>query len=85
MANQIKFPLNEVQIELLKVFDKKLDDKEMQELKDFLLDLKFRKFQKSVEASVQDKNYSSNDLEKMNKEHLRTTYKSNKNLALKNP
>lgn len=78
MVNQLKFPLNEVQIELLKVFDKKLDEKEMQELKDFLLDLKFRKFQKTVDSAFETKNYSVSDLEKMNSEHLRTTYKSNK-------
>ncbi len=77
MLSQIKFPLNNVQIELLKIFDKKLDENEILELKEYLLALKFRKFQKIIERDSITKDYSQEDFEKMSYGHLRTTYKSN--------
>lgn len=76
-------PFTDAQIELLGLFKTKLNQHDMQELRQILLNFKFKKMQNLVEEVVQEKGYTEQDFEQMKNEHHRTPYKNyRKNLSL---
>lgn len=64
------------QLELLKLFRLNLDETEMSELRELLLDFKFRKLQIEVERSADEKSYTAKNFDQMATEHNRTPYSS---------
>ena len=78
MVANLQTPFSEAQLELLKLFNTSLNDSELSELKQILLDFKFRKLQQIIERDIQNKEYNEQDFEKMDEEHNRTPYLSNR-------
>ena len=77
MAN-LQTPFSEAQLELLKLFNTSLNDSELSELKQILLDFKFRKLQQIIERDIENKEYNEQDFLRMDEEHNRTPYLSNR-------
>ena len=78
MVANLQTPFSEAQLELLKLFNTSLNDSELSELKQILLDFKFRKLQQIIERDIQNKGYTEQDFQKMDGEHNRTTYQRNR-------
>ena len=78
MVTNLQTPFSEAQLELLKLFNTSLNDSELSELKQILLNFKFRKLQQIIERDIQNKGYNEQDFEKMDEEHNRTPYLSNR-------
>ncbi len=76
MGVNIQPPFTEAQIELLSLFKVKLNQSDMQELRQLLLEFKFRKLQENIEQISEEKGYTEQDFDKMQQEHNRTPYKS---------
>jgi hypothetical protein len=76
MGVNIQPPFTEAQIELLSLFKVKLNQTDMKELRQLLLDFKFRKLQETIEETTVEKGYTESDFDKMQQEHNRTSYKS---------
>ncbi len=76
MGVAIQPPFTEAQIELLSLFKVKLNQTDMQELRQLLLEFKFRKLQENIEQITEEKGYTEQDFDKMRQEHNRTSYKS---------
>ncbi len=76
MGVAIQPPFTEAQIELLSLFKVKLNQADMQELRQLLLEFKFRKLQENIEQITEEKGYTEQDFDNMKKEHNRTSYKS---------
>lgn len=76
MELAIQAPFSEAQIELLALFKMKLNQSDMQELRQLLLAFKFRKLQDTIEQVVDEKGYTSDDFDAMQQQHNRTPYKS---------
>lgn len=76
MGLAIQTPFTEAQIELLTLFKTKLNQSDMQELRQLLLAFKFRKLQDTIEQVVDEKGYTSDDFDAMQHQHNRTPYKS---------
>jgi hypothetical protein len=77
MITSLKTPFSEAQLELLKLFNTSLNDSDLLELKQILLDFKFRKLQQVINQDVEKKGYSEHDFEQMSQEHNRTPYQTN--------
>ena len=71
MIANLQTPFSEAQLELLKLFNTSLNDSELSDLKQILLDFKFRKLQQIIERDIQNKGYNEQDFEKMDEEHNR--------------
>jgi hypothetical protein len=76
MGIAIQPPFTEAQIELLSLFKVKLNQADMQELRQLLLEFKFRKLQENIEQIIDEKGYTDQDFDNMKQEHSRTSYKS---------
>lgn len=69
-------PLNEAQLEVLKIFSTGITESELQELKQLLLEFKFRRVTQMADAIWQEKGLTSVDTQRQAKRHLRTPYRS---------
>lgn len=74
MGITLQPPFTDAQIELLSLFKVKLNETDMQELRELLLAFKFRKLQGNIEQLVDEKGYTEKDFESMEKQHGRTPY-----------
>ncbi len=68
-------PFNAAQQELLQLFAVGLSDEEFQELKQILLDFKFRRVTALADKIWDEKGWNDETVEKMLQAHLRTPYK----------
>lgn len=85
MGLAIQTPFSEAQLELLSLFKMKLNNSDLEELRQLLLEFKFRKLQENIEQVADEKGYTEEKFEAMQQEHNRTTYKAyRKNLQSKN-
>ncbi len=85
MGLAIQTPFSEAQLELLSLFKMKLNNTDLQELRQLLLEFKFRKLQENIEQVVEEKGYSEKTFEAMQQEHNRTPYRTyRKHLQSKN-
>ncbi len=75
MELAIQTPFSEAQLELLGLSKMKLNSSDIQELRQLLLEFKFRKLQNNIEQLVEEKGYSEKTFEAMQQEHNRTPYK----------
>lgn len=76
MGASFQQPFTDAQIELLGLFKLDLKDSDMKELREVLLEFKFRKLQEKVEQLSDEKGYTDNDFMAMGNEHNRTPYKN---------
>lgn len=73
----IKVPFNAAQQELLQLFAAKLSDDELRELKQILLDFKFRRVTALADKVWEEKAWNDETVDKIMQTHLRTPYKKN--------
>ncbi|MFN3851698.1 MAG: hypothetical protein ACK4NY_19835 [Spirosomataceae bacterium] len=76
MSLAVQTPFTDAQLELLSLFNTKLTQSDMQELRQLLLEFKFRKLQNMIEEVSDEKGYLQKDFDNMANEHNRTPYKS---------
>jgi len=71
----IQTPFNAAQQELLQLFAAGLSDEELRELKQILLDFKFRRVTTLADKVWDEKGWNDETVEKILQTHLRTPYK----------
>jgi hypothetical protein len=76
--NTIQFPLNEVQVSLLKMTEQLRED-EIQELKRLIIAYKAQRLAMMADKVWDEKGWSEQNMQDFLAKHLRTPYKSNRN------
>ena len=71
-------PLNGVQLDLLNLFSTGISTTELKELKQILVDYKFRRVTEMAERIRQERGWTAEDVENLSQEHNRTPYKAKK-------
>ena len=74
----IQTPFNAAQQELLQLFAAGLSDEELRELKQILLDFKFRRVTALADKVWDENGWDDETVEKMLQTHVRTPYKKEK-------
>jgi hypothetical protein len=69
-------PFNDIQLELLKLFTTGISNTELKELKQILVDYKFRRVTEMAERIRKERGWTAEDVENLSKEHHRTPYKA---------
>jgi hypothetical protein len=86
MPSQLHTPLNNAQLELLKLFSTELSDQDLRELKQVLLEFKFKKVTTLADKAWSEQGWTDETVDKLLHSHLRTSYKSQeKHLSNKKP
>jgi hypothetical protein len=67
--------LNPIQVQLLKVFQYQRDEKELEEIRDVLLDYLDKKIQKEAGRVWEERGYSNELMDEWLNTHSRTPYK----------
>jgi hypothetical protein len=70
-------PLNTAQLEILKLFSKPMNDKDLAELKEMLIDFLMQKLVASADRSVDAQGLSTEDVNNWRFEHNRASFKAN--------
>lgn len=76
MSTVLQTPLNDAQVEILQLFSEGLTNEQLQELRDLLIEFRFRLLDEQILKVAEEKNLTYSKIEKLSKEHHRTTYKS---------
>ncbi len=63
MKADLKLPLNNTQLEILKLFSQPLDENELKEIKSLLVKHLSEKLTKKIEAVTEQKNYAQKDFD----------------------
>lgn len=74
--NQIPFdlPLNNHQLEILKLFSRELDDKDLIEIKKLIVKYLADKITRMADEVWEEKNWTNDDMKRLLKTHKRTPY-----------
>ncbi|MEO8147760.1 MAG: hypothetical protein ABI723_09000 [Bacteroidia bacterium] len=75
MESELKTPLTPMQLELLKLFPRNIQQNEVDELKEVIRDFYIRKIQEVAAKVASEKKYTAIDFDKMLTTHSRTPYK----------
>ena len=75
MANAAK-SLSNAQLALLELFSENLSDKEMEDLREILLEFRYQRLQKSIDDLWEQDLVNEDEIERWGKAHLRTPYES---------
>jgi|AntRauTorckE5430_2_1112549.scaffolds.fasta_scaffold06022_5 hypothetical protein len=76
MIASISTPFNNAQLELLKLFSNDLKEAELKELKQILLEFKFRRVTKMVDEIWDEKGWTEETMNTFLNTHERTPYKA---------
>jgi hypothetical protein len=71
----LQMPLNNAQLELLKLFSCHLDEAELQEVKQILVDFLASRATRLADKVWEEKGWTNNDMDKLLETHLRIHYK----------
>ena len=71
----LRMPLNNAQLELLKLFSCHLDEAELQEVKQILVDFLAVRATRLADKVWEEKGWTNNDMDKLLETDLRTHYK----------
>ena len=71
----LRMPLNNAQLELLKLFSCHLNEAELQEVKQILVDFLAVRATRLADKVWEEKGWTNNDMDKLLETHLRTHYK----------
>ena len=74
----INFPLSNIQLELLKLFSRDIEDKDLKEIKRLIAKYLASKLSNQADKVWEDKNWSNEDMDKFLNTHMRTPYKGSK-------
>ena len=75
---EIQTPLNNAQLEILKLFSRHLDDADLLEIKRIITKYLADKANKLATEVWKEKGWTDKDMDALSKKHLRTPYKINK-------
>ena len=70
---QINYPLSNMQIELLKLFARDIEEGDLKEIKKLIVDFLSKKLFDKTDKIWEQKDWSNEDMEKLLKTHLRTS------------
>lgn len=71
---QVEFPLNKSQLEILKLFSREMDEKDLLEIKRLIVRYLGEKITKMADQAWDEKNWTQEDMEKLINSHNRTPY-----------
>jgi hypothetical protein len=69
-------PLNGIQLDLLNLFSTGISTAELKELKQILVDYKFRRVTEMAEGIRKERGWTVEDIDNLSQEHNRTPYKA---------
>jgi hypothetical protein len=71
---QLEIPLNKSQLEILNLFSRELDEKDLLEIKRLIVQYLGEKVTKMADKVWEEKNWTQKDMEKLINAHNRTPY-----------
>lgn len=71
---QVELPLNKSQLEILKLFSRELDEKDLLEIKRLIVRYLGEKITTMADRVWEEKNWNQEDMEKLINSHNRTPY-----------
>lgn len=74
----INYPLSNMQIELLKLFSRDIEEKDLKELKRLIVKYLSNNLFDKTDKLWDEKNFSNEDMNRLLNTHLRTPYKDKK-------
>ena len=74
--NAINYPLSNMQIELLKLFARDIDDSDVKERKRLIVEYLSEKLADSADKVWNEKGWTNEDMDNLLNTHMRTKYKS---------
>jgi len=74
----INFPLSNAQLELLKLFSRDIDDKDLHEIKRLIVKYLSGKLSNQANKVWEEKNWTNEDMNEFLNTHMRTPYKGAK-------
>ena len=80
MVSDLQTPLNEAQVEILKMFSQGLTDEQLADLRNILIAFRFKLLDEHVEKLVEQKGLSREQINQASWSHRRTPYR-NKQLS----
>lgn len=76
--DSLNFPLSNIQLELLKLFSRDIEEKDLKEIKKLIVKYLSNKLSSDADKIWEDKNWSNEDMDKILNTHMRTPYKGSK-------
>lgn len=74
----INYPLSNMQLELLKLFSRDIEDKDVQEIKKLIVKYLSQKLGSAANEIWEEKNWTDEAMDKLLHTHRRTPYKDHK-------
>ncbi len=71
----MNYPLSNIQIELLKLFSRDIEDKDIIEIKKLIVKYLAKKLTNHTDKIIEEKKWTDQDFERMLNTHMRTHYK----------
>lgn len=71
----INYPLSNMQLELLKLFSRDIEDKDLKEIKKLIVKYLSKKLGNTANKVWEEKNWTDEDMDKLLNTHMRTPYK----------
>ena len=69
---KLETPLNKAQLDILKLFNRPMSDKDLAELNDVLIDFLMKKLTESADRSIEEQGLSTEEVDNWRFEHNRT-------------
>lgn len=74
----LQTPLNNIQLEILNLFSRDLEENELKEIKKILVQYLAKKATRLANEVWEEKDWTQEDMERLSKTHMRTPYKRDK-------
>jgi len=74
----VNFPLSNIQLELLKLFSRDIEDNDLKEIKKLIVKYLSTKLSNQADKVWEEKNWTNEDMDKFLNTHMRTPYKGTK-------
>lgn len=74
MKSKQELPLNDQQLEILKLFSRELDEEDMREIKGLIVRYLAQKVSRLADEAWEKNNWSDEDMERLLEMHERTSY-----------
>jgi len=74
----INYPLTNIQLELLKLFSRDIEEHDLKEIKRLIAKYLASKLVNQADKVWDEKNWTNEDMDKLINTHLRTSYKESK-------
>jgi hypothetical protein len=72
---ELKKPLTNVQLEILRVFSLALPEEDIQKIQEFVIDLIVERLQDAVDKDWEERGYTAETAQQWLREHMRTPYR----------